>query len=157
MYLEFGVYTGTTINHIAKLIDDTVYGFDSFKGLPENWRSGYGEGTFRIDGLPEVEKNVKLIPGWFDETLPEFLEDHKENVAFIHVDSDLYSSAKIIFTYLKDRIVSGTIIVFDEYFNYPGWRDGEYKAFKEFINETGKKFRYLAYVEISEQVAVEII
>jgi hypothetical protein len=25
------------------------------------------------------------------------------------------------------------VIVFDEYFNYPGWRAHEYKAFQEFI------------------------
>lgn len=53
--------------------------------------------------------------------------------------------------------MSGTIIVFDEYFNYPGWQEGEYKAFYEFINETNLKFEYIGYVEISEQVAVKIL
>ena len=38
LYLEFGVRSGSTITHIARQIpDNTVYGFDSFEGLPENW------------------------------------------------------------------------------------------------------------------------
>ena len=30
------------------------------------------------------------------------------------------------------------MIVFDEYFNYPGWRGHEFKAFQEFVAETGR-------------------
>jgi hypothetical protein len=35
LWLEFGVWKGTTINYISKFTDDKVYGFDSFYGLPE--------------------------------------------------------------------------------------------------------------------------
>ena len=108
--------------------------------------------------LPTVAKNVELIKGWFDVTLPKFLEEHnEESIKLLHVDCDLYSSTKTVFGNLKDRIVPGTVIVFDEFFNYPGWKEGEYKAFMEFIDETGYKFEYLGYVEIMEQVAVRII
>jgi hypothetical protein len=41
LWLEFGVATGTTINYISRFTNDKVYGFDSFEGLPENWREGY--------------------------------------------------------------------------------------------------------------------
>jgi hypothetical protein len=47
--------------------------------------------------------------------------------------------------------------VFDEYLNYPGWQDHEFKAFQEFIAETGLKYRYLGYVATNVQVAVQIL
>ena len=62
-------------------------------------------------------------------------------VAFIHVDCDLYSSTKTIFSLLSDRIVPGTIILFDEYFNYPNWQQHEYKALQEFVDTKNIKYR----------------
>ena len=117
LYLEFGVFKGTTINLISsEKKDKIIYGFDSFEGLPEDWTAREPKGTFDVEGnFPQVNKNVRLIKGWFNNTLPNFVEEHSENCAFIHVDSDLYSSAKTVFSFLKDRIISGTVIVFDEY------------------------------------------
>ena len=68
-----GVFSGKTINHIAKKIKYNIYGFDSFEGLPEFWREGFEKGTFNLEKkLPIVEPNVKLIKGWFDKTLQNF-------------------------------------------------------------------------------------
>lgn len=53
------------------------------------------------------------------------------------VTIDLYSSAKTILTLLKKQIVTGTVIQFDEYFNYPSFELHELKAFHEFLDETG--------------------
>ena len=50
--------------------------------------------------------------------------------SFLHIDSDLYSSARTVLFLLHEQIVSGTIIEFDEYFNYPNWKQHEYKAFQ---------------------------
>lgn len=157
-YLEFGVYSGNTINHISSTCPNVqVYGFDSFEGLPESWRSGFEKGAFAKDNLPPVNDNVTLVKGWFDVSIPEFLKEHNEQCAFLHVDCDLYSSTKIIFDNFKDKIKPGTIIVFDEYFNYPNWQQHEYKAFQEFIKDSNLNYRYLGYVYTLEQVAVEII
>lgn len=157
-FLEFGVYSGKTINYIAKLVpEETIYGFDCFEGLPETWRTGYEAGCFKVDLLPDVESNVQLIKGLFHETLPGFKKSHMEVCSFIHIDCDLYSSTIYVLEELKDQIVAGTIIVFDEYFNYPGWQDGEYRAFQEFIQKYNLKYEYIAYVEILEQVAVRIL
>jgi len=48
------------------------------------------------------------------------------------------------------------VIVFDEYFNYPGWRQHEYKAFQEFIANTGLKYRYIGFSAEKGHVAVQI-
>lgn len=156
-YLEFGVFEGTSINIIsAAKPDEIIYGFDSFEGLPEIWRYSYDKGTFNLNGkFPRVNENVRLIKGWFNETLPAFVKEHPEPCAFIHVDCDLYSSTKTIFAELKNQIVSGTVIAFDEYFNYPGWQEGEYKAFMEFTAENNLEFEYIARTS-HMQVAVKI-
>jgi hypothetical protein len=76
---------------------------------------------------------------------------------FLHIDCDLYSSTKTIFNLLKGRIVSGTVIVFDEYFNYDGWEKGEYLAFQKYVKENQIKYEYLTYNHLHEQVAVIIL
>jgi hypothetical protein len=156
-YLEFGVFTGGTIRFIAPRIGSRViHGFDSFEGLPEAW-SGFslGRRAFDVGGrLPRVPANVRLHRGWFDDTLPQWVTANPGPVAFIHIDCDLYSSTQTILTLLADRCVAGTIILVDEYFNYPNWEVHEYKAFQEFVTKYAVKYRYLAFAR--QQVAVRI-
>ena len=156
LFAEFGVYRGTTINHIAKQTDRTVHGFDSFEGLPENWREGFEEGHFKMDQLPEVRDNVVLHKGWFDETLPGFRRTYPEPVAFLHLDADLYSSTKTVLEGLADRIQPGTVLVFDEMIGYPGWQQGEFQAFLEFVETHDVGFTYVGWVPTGEQVALRI-
>ncbi len=155
--LEFGVWRGATINHVAAQLAKPVYGFDSFEGLPEDWNGLVPKGHFKLTTVPKVRQNVELVVGWFDTTLQSFLAAHSGPVAFCHVDCDLYSSTKTIFQNIGPRIVNGTVIVFDEYFNYPGWRDGEFRAFQEFCTEAGVTYEYVGYCRTAEQVAVRIL
>ena len=158
MFLEFGVFKGETINFIANEIENKVYGFDSFEGLPEFWRDGFPKGEFFLNELPRVSKNVTLVKGWFDKTIPIFLKDRPSNqIAYLHIDCDLYKSTKTVFELLKDFIVSGTVIVFDEYFNYPNWEQHEFLAFQEFIETHNLNYRYITFNKYDEQVAVIII
>jgi hypothetical protein len=80
-----------TINYISKFTNRKVYGFDSFEGLPEKWRDGFDKGAFNRNGnLPKVNSNVKLIKGWFNHTLVNFIQKHNKKISFIHMDADLY-------------------------------------------------------------------
>ncbi len=99
---------------------------------------------------------MELVKGWFEDTLPEFVSKHSEKCSFIHIDCDLYSSTKTIFKFLNEKIEKGTVIVFDEFFNYPGWKNGEFKAFMEFIELNHMKFEYIGYCRYDEQVAIRI-
>jgi hypothetical protein len=159
LVLEFGVAGGATIRTIAKKTEGPVHGFDSFEGLPEAW-AGNRRGRFAPrDGtpkLPTVPPQVQLHVGWFDQTLPKFLETTDEPVSFLHVDCDLYSSTRTILELLGDRIQPGTIIVFDEYFNFPHWQEHEYKAFQEFVREKKVRYRYLCFSVTRNQVAAVI-
>jgi Macrocin-O-methyltransferase (TylF) len=158
LVLEFGVNTGTTVNHIADLMPQrAIHGFDVFyTGLPEEWRPGFDAGKFARTELPAVRKNVELVVGLFEDTLPGFLDGHPGPLAFLNVDCDLYSSTKTVFRYLAHRIVKGTIILFDEYLNYPGWRSHEFKAFQEYIAWSGQSYEYVSLVYTHQQVVVRI-
>ena len=92
------------------------------------------------------------------ETLPQFKKQVLKStpIAFLHIDCDIYASAKEIFDQFVDNIVSGTVIVFDEFYDYPEAEEHEFKAFQEFLNRTGKKPAYLAYNEYFEQAVVRI-
>ena len=156
LYLEFGVYSGATLRQIAQHAPaGTVFGFDSFEGLPEHWRSGFGAGAFSVEGLPEVP-GAELVVGWFDATLPGFLAEHPGPVAFLHLDADLYSSTVTVLDALADRLRPGTVVLFDEYFNYPGWEEHEHRAWGEFVERTGISFEYLGLTADDEQLSVRI-
>ncbi len=153
--LEFGVFTGYSINFMSSKREDMkFYGFDSFEGLPEVWE-GYHSFDFNMNGnMPKVNANVTLIKGWFDQSLPIYTKEHHKNIALLHVDCDLYSSTKTIFEYLAPYIVKDTLIIFDEFFNYPNYEEHEMKAFLEFTKEHNIQYEYIAYC--GERVMIKI-
>ena len=160
LYAEFGVYKGDSINRLARLRPHQVFhGFDSFEGLPESWTLGARTGSFSVGGrFPAVHDNVVLVKGFFEQSLPDFLSTcDKKAAAFMHIDCDLYSATKTVLERLAPLLVEGTIIVFDEYFNYPGWQQGEFKAFAEFIDSQERfGYDYIGYIRNGGQVAVRL-
>jgi hypothetical protein len=156
-YLECGVFTGGTIRHIARRMRGaTIHGFDSFDGLPEPW-AGFtlGSRAFSVQGrLPRVPANVVLHKGWFGDTIPAWCGAVAGPVAFLHIDCDLYSSTVDILSGLAERLQVGTVIVFDEYFNYPGWEQHEFKAWREFTTTRQIQYDYLGYAR--QQAVVRI-
>jgi hypothetical protein len=159
LILQFGVYQAASLRLIAKCTSQKIYGFDSFEGLPEDWTHFQRKGRFSMEGqLPALDlDNVRLVKGWFDETLPAFLSTHEGPVRFVHIDSDIYSSAVTVLKNLRPRLVKGTVILFDEYMNYPGWQLHEYKAFQEHVNATGQRYEYLGFASSSQGVAVKML
>lgn len=159
LFLEFGVATGNTIREIATHAprDITVYGFDSFSGLPGDW-TGHVEtaGAFRQKGMPKVPGNVKLVRGLFEDSLGDFMQQHPEPVSFVHIDCDLYSSTKTILDHIGPRLQTGTHVLFDEYFNYPGWKLHEHKAWTEFCQANGVDYSYIGLTALDGRVLVRI-
>jgi len=150
--LEFGVYRGKTMQHISeKFRDQTCWGFDSFVGLPEPWHIRDGENSkahlagkfdMRLESQqPVFRDNVRLVPGWFHDSIPSWLEQNPGNIRFLHIDCDLYSSTKTVLGLLNHRIIPGTIIVFDEMYSwddpedYTLWAQGEFLALAEWLSK----------------------
>ncbi|MEQ8501389.1 MAG: tetratricopeptide repeat protein [Sneathiellaceae bacterium] len=142
---EFGVRHGASLRFLGGRNDGPVHGFDSFEGLPEDWQQ-FKAGTFTTGGrLPQVPDNVRLHVGWFADTIPGFLAQEAGPARLLNIDCDLYSSTRDVLAGLAARIVPGTVIVFDEYFMQPDWRDHEYRGFQEAVAAHGWRYRYLAF------------
>ena len=155
-YLEFGVWTGTTINFFSKYVN-TIYGFDSFEGLREDWvgMDNHPKGYFNLNKkLPKLNKNVIPVVGWVQDTLVPFLEKNKPEINFVHMDMDTYETTKFILTKIKPYIVKNCIIAFDDHYNFSGWEVGEYKALKETFNDN--EYRYICFSKI-RQATIQII
>ena len=94
--------------------------------------------------------HVQFHKGWFHESLPLFLDDTDhgdEPVAFVHADADLYTSTITVLEMLCSRTLlrKGSILVFDEFWNFPNWEEGEYKAWLEIVDKFDLHYEYFGY------------
>lgn len=159
--LEFGVAGGSSINFLSKSLPNfRFFGFDSFLGLKEDWKGHHAaKGSYSRNGvLPRVNSNVELIPGWFDETVPVFLQQHggdMSDLRLVHIDSDTYEAAVVIFDEIGKSLKPGVFVLFDELIGYPNWVNGEFKALREAERKFRFKYKYRAFS--SEQALIEIL
>jgi hypothetical protein len=128
--LEFGVGSGNSLRRIAASMP--VIGFDSFQGLPEDWRPGFEAGEFAC--APPAVLGAQLVVGLFSDTLPGYA--WPEHVGLVHIDCDLYSSTVEVLRHVSPRLQPSTYVVFDEYHGYDGYLDHEMKAWQEFVDRT---------------------
>ncbi len=143
LYLEFGVYEGRSMRWWSRNLlqpDAKLVGFDSFKGLPEDWSPWFRTGMFKTDGPPQIDDSrVSFQVGWFEETLPTFaVPDHDQ--ILLNVDCDLYSSASTVLRWAEPYLRPGALIYFDE---FPD-RDHERKAFNELCERSSLQFKPVA-------------
>ena len=141
-YLEFGVDKGDTANFFSKYVNK-LYAFDSFEGMREDWvGTGVTKGQFNLyKKIPKLNKNIEPIVGFIQDTLEDFLKKHNPKINFAHMDIDTYESTKYALEKLKPYLIKDSIILFDDLYNRPGWRGGEYKALQETFDESEYKFR----------------
>lgn len=160
LILEFGVGAGNSINYFANKLSQhnlSIFGFDTFFGNPEIWpgsNNAIGSST-QFGEIPKnLKKNVIIIKGKIEDTLVEFQKKHLEKILLIHIDVNIYSTSKFILEKTKDKLQSGTIIIFDELVNYSfWWKNGEYKALKEVFLED--EFEYIAF-DNAKKAAIRI-
>ena len=143
-FLEFGCYKGNSANFFSRYVKK-IYVFDSFEGLKEDWAGReYSRGYFNLNRkIPPLNSNVEPVVGWVENTLESFLKNHNPKIKFVHMDLDTYASSKYTLEKIKPYLNKNSYIVFDDFFNYIGWENGEYKAFNEVFNES--EFEYLAF------------
>ncbi len=127
------------------------FAFDSFQGLPrlvgrDRQTRDFVEGKYECSAA-EFEKNLKvagvpeervsMVPGFYEETLnPSTIERFGlKTAAIVNIDSDLYESARLILRFIKPLLVSGTVIIFDDWYCYRGDPElGERKACREWLD-----------------------
>ena len=142
LYLEFGVFEGRMLRWWADNVrnpEARFVGFDSFEGLPENWRT-MPAGHFKLSAIPQIDDaRVTLVEGWFENTLRTF-EPPPHDQLIVNVDCDLYSSATTVLRWLEPHIRPGTLIYFDEFSD----RDHEMRAFVESLARNQRSVTALA-------------
>ena len=156
-FLEFGVWKGESANYFSNYCEK-LYCFDSFEGLKEDWTGTFmSKGSFNLNKkLPKLNDNIEVIVGWVEDTLDDFLKKHNPKIKFVHLDMDTYSPSKFVLKKIKPYLVKDAIIVFDEFYNYIGWQNGEYKALKEVFKET--EFEHKAFIiNNNSQAVIKII
>jgi hypothetical protein len=147
-WAEFGCRSGATARLLIPLMPPTArfFAFDSFRGLPLDWNRGPGRvvprGHFKCE-QPEIE-GATIVAGLFADTLPAWLDAEERHLALIHLDCDLYESARDVMERLRygRELSAGSVILIDDLCSYPNWRNGIWKAVEPWLE--GKPYRWLA-------------
>ena len=155
VFFEFGCHSGRTYSAAllaSKFLKFEIenFAFDSFEGLPEVLKSDDGifrTGTFNTSKKDFVEivkkrsgvllKQDQLIEGYYEKSLTDKLSERlPKSVGFVHIDVDLYSSTITVLDFIKKFLVSGTVILFDDWYCFPPGKEmGERRAFNEFLKK----------------------
>ena len=151
-YLEFGVFEGATINFWVnqnRNPKSRFYGFDTFTGLPEEWKNLVGHrpsSTWNCEGnVPEInDERIQFFKGLFQNTIDKFLKNYEpqKNIV-IHNDSDLYTSSLYLLTRLHDIIKKDTIIIFDEFNNVMD----EFRALDNYCASYYRKYKVIGVTD----------
>ena len=161
---QFGVDGAHTLRIMASHTQDQVWGFDAWHtkgpGLPDRWTGNIDHSrafTWTRESFEELQSgmptNVSLVPGLFDprqiqHTLPA------TQASVISIDCDTGNSTTTVLEAVRSAIAPGTRIIFDEYANYPGWREHEFRAWREFCYRHGVEYQYwgICHMDVSIEV-----
>ena len=156
-YYEFGLFRGYTLLAAFRECERLglhgmhLYGFDSFRGLPDlddqdSPDARFFSGQFAAS-RDRVEKDltrrgidwsrVELIEGFFEDSLTEELKASlpRKNAAVVLLDCDLYSSTATALRWVDDLLMPGSVLLFDDWASYDGREDvGQPRAFSEFLS-----------------------
>ncbi|MBF0144053.1 MAG: class I SAM-dependent methyltransferase [Magnetococcales bacterium] len=143
-----------------------VFGFDNFSGFPaldpkdgpasagvEKVVGGFDPGSFEEvlrdaigiydqDRFIPYKPRVVLIKGNIEESVPRFIEERPGlRISLLHFDCDLYRPTLVALEHFWERVVTGGVVLFDEYGLRP-W-EGESRAVDEFFAGKGVRIRRL--------------
>lgn len=128
---------------------------DSFKGFPKpsiedksTRKTKKGEWAIPITNAEKIKESyqdMEILEGFFDQTL----HNYQGTIAILHLDCDLYNSYKCCLTTLYNKVISGGIILFDEYKGYTQFKNfpGASKAIDEFLQDKDIQFHRCKYFQ----------
>lgn len=158
--LELGVFKGNSLIQFAtfrELLENEksrkIIGFDMFGEFPPSfalesdkqfvskWNESFkGDFLTQEDLISSLKQknihNVELVKGNILSTLPDYIARCPQmRISLLHIDTDVYEPSKLALELLYERVVSGGLIVIDDY----GTVEGATKAVDEFLE--GKDIR----------------
>jgi O-methyltransferase len=139
--VECGVWRGGMSAGMADVLgpDREYFLFDSFEGLPpateadgdcaKNWQKDTQGATYYdncrapIDFAERVMKlsgalRYKLVKGWFEKTLPEFVPPCP--IAVLRLDGDWYESPLTALESLFKHLARDGVVILDDYYAWDG-------------------------------------
>ena len=142
--MEFGVYRGNSTRILRRSLSQCkraefggppkkIYACDSFEGLPEGYEK-LEPGTFACK--PPRIRGVKMVKGYYEDSLALELAAEVKQVALASLDADLYSSTACVLKWLTPLLRTGSLLLFDEFLSDDG---AEKRAFDEWCRETGMR------------------
>ncbi|WP_031085731.1 TylF/MycF/NovP-related O-methyltransferase [Streptomyces sp. NRRL WC-3549] len=166
--VECGVWRGGSMQACAKTLlslgetDRDLYLFDTYEGMTpptaEDLRRDGRSARELLDaqgrdrpiwavasledvregfaGVPYPEERVHYVPGKVEDTVPG---QAPEQIAILRLDTDWYASTKHELEHLYGRLVSGGVLLIDDY----GYWQGSRQAVDEFLQETGERLLLL--------------
>lgn len=142
---ELGVYRGNTARLMHHYLPERkLYLFDTFAGFAEKDMQVEARETgrptkateFSATSLELARKNiaaqndnVEFFPGYFPESVPDFLR--QRSFAFVNLDADLYEPILAGLRFFYERTVPGGFILVHDFNSWPGAR----KAVREFFKD----------------------
>ena len=138
---ELGVYHGGSAYLLTQVVPQkTLHLFDTFTGIPEidkehdpkNIKGMFRSSSQKVKQLLE-NKDIHIYEGIFPSTITDTLRSKK--FSFVHSDADIYLATLAACDFFYPRLVSGGIMVFDDYgyIGTPGARDAVDEFFADKI------------------------
>lgn len=166
--VECGVWRGGSMQACAKALlalgesDRDLHLFDTFEGMPpptaEDLRrdgksaedllaaQGKDRPIWAIASLDDVQAGFEQVPypgervhyvqGMVEDTVPQ---QAPEQISILRLDTDWYASTKHELEFLYPRLVSGGVLLIDDY----GYWQGSRQAVDEFLEKTGERLLML--------------
>ncbi|MFI1221773.1 MULTISPECIES: TylF/MycF/NovP-related O-methyltransferase [unclassified Streptomyces] len=89
-----------------------------------------------FDNVPYPKERVHYVRGRVEDTVPG---QAPEQISILRLDTDWYASTKHELEYLYSRLVSGGVLLIDDY----GYWQGSRQAVDEFLEKTGERLLLL--------------
>ncbi len=166
--VECGVWRGGSMHAVARTLDRLgdhsreLYLYDTFEGMTEptdkdkrydgepasqllaaadktSWvwaEASLEDVQAGFQTVPYPSERVHFVKGPIEDTVPAEMPDE---IAILRLDTDWYASTAHEFEHLYPRLVSGGVLIIDDYGHWQGSR----KATDEFLDRTGERLLLL--------------
>jgi len=155
---EFGVFKGAVTWFVRpRFPDRTYHAFDSWQGVPESMGLAVDKFGFSLDGrVPDLPPATTIHTGWFEDTLPKWRAQCDASIAFAYIDCDLYESVRTVLEAIADRLRPGSIVIFDDWFNFPNWQAHSFRAAHEWTERHGLTLEPIGLTFLEHSVAFRL-
>ena len=178
-YFEFGIFRGFSFWFAEQLAREyaspnfRLFGFDSFEGLPKprlapeaavftkgQFKGSYEEVTSNLRKWKTDFSRIALYKGFYSRHFFDQLRKSEKfpPVSICVIDVDLYESCIPVLDFIKDYLVAGSILIFDDY-NQLGEdnNSGERRALIEFTKANPEVLTQHLFDYGWEGVAFEVL